>query len=49
MASISPASDNVAISLRGVSKHYGALHAVDGISLRLDKGKTLGIVGESGC
>ncbi len=28
---------------------YGLLHAVDGVSLTLEKGKTLGVVGESGC
>ena len=28
---------------------YGLLHAVDGVTFRLDKGKTLGVVGESGC
>lgn len=27
----------------------GMLHAVDGISFKLDAGKTLGVVGESGC
>jgi peptide/nickel transport system ATP-binding protein len=27
----------------------GKLHAVDGISFKLEKGKTLGVVGESGC
>ncbi|MGI6403852.1 MAG: ABC transporter ATP-binding protein [Oscillospiraceae bacterium] len=27
----------------------GMLHAVDGINFTLDKGKTLGVVGESGC
>ncbi len=27
----------------------GTLHAVDGISFELEKGKTLGVVGESGC
>ena len=27
----------------------GQLHAVDGINFTLDKGKTLGVVGESGC
>ena len=25
------------------------LHAVDGVELRIEKGKTLGVVGESGC
>lgn len=27
----------------------GTLHAVDGITFKLEKGKTLGVVGESGC
>ncbi len=27
----------------------GMLHAVDGVNLRIDKGHTLGVVGESGC
>lgn len=29
--------------------HGGSLHAVDDVSFTIDKGKTLGIVGESGC
>jgi peptide/nickel transport system ATP-binding protein len=37
----------------GLKKHFstprGSLHAVDGISLTVDRGRTLGIVGESGC
>ena len=36
-----------------LSKYFntaaGQLHAVDGVSFTLDEGKTLGIVGESGC
>ena len=27
----------------------GVVHAVDGVSLHVDEGETLGIVGESGC
>ena len=27
----------------------GMLHAVDDVSFTIDKGKTLGVVGESGC
>ena len=27
----------------------GLLHAVDDVSFTIDKGKTLGVVGESGC
>lgn len=29
--------------------NYGLLHAVDGVNIQIDKGKTLGVVGESGC
>lgn len=28
---------------------YGNLHAVDGVNLAIEKGQTLGVVGESGC
>ncbi len=39
--------------VKGLQKNFetkhGLLKAVDGISFRVDKGKTLGIVGESGC
>ena len=37
----------------GLKKYFktssGALHAVDNVNLRIEKGKTLGVVGESGC
>ncbi|MGH6932727.1 MAG: ABC transporter ATP-binding protein [Dongiaceae bacterium] len=42
------------LELIGVAKHFpakdghGAIHAVDGVSLTLEQGETLGIVGESG-
>lgn len=48
MASISPASDKLAISLRGVSKHYGSLHAVDGVDLDIPRGEIFGIIGHNG-
>jgi len=41
------------LEIRDLKKYfktpYGLLHAVDGVSLVLEKGKTLGVVGESGC
>jgi peptide/nickel transport system ATP-binding protein len=44
---------SVLIETRNLKKYFpvkgGALHAVDGVSLKIENGKTLGIVGESGC
>ncbi|MEL7610161.1 MAG: ATP-binding cassette domain-containing protein [Bacillota bacterium] len=41
------------LDVRNLKKYfptkYGTLHAVDDVSFTLEKGKTLGIVGESGC
>ena len=41
------------LEIRNLKKYFkthgGLLHAVDGVSFSLDKGKTLGVVGESGC
>lgn len=41
------------LEVKDLKKYFdvpaGKLHAVDGVSLTLDKGKTLGVVGESGC
>ena len=53
-------SDDLILSVEEVKKHYpiregalqrivGSVRAVDGVSLHLKRGKTLGIVGESGC
>ena len=53
-------SDDLILSVEEVKKHYpiregalqrivGSVRAVDGLSLQLKRGKTLGIVGESGC
>jgi oligopeptide/dipeptide ABC transporter ATP-binding protein len=41
------------LDVRDLQTHFftreGVVHAVDGVSLRVDRGRTLGIVGESGC
>ena len=41
------------LELNNVKKYFftprGPLHAVDGVSFTLEKGRTIGIVGESGC
>ena len=45
-------ADNI-LEVRNLKKYFktprGQLHAVDDISFTLERGKTLGIVGESGC
>ncbi|MCY9669186.1 ABC transporter ATP-binding protein [Paenibacillus alginolyticus] len=45
--------DEVILEMKDVKVHFhldeGVLKAVDGIDLRIKRGKTLGIVGESGC
>lgn len=44
---------SVLLETRDLKKYFdtnrGVLHAVDGVNLRLEKGMTLGVVGESGC
>mgnify|MGYP000753569974 CR=1 FL=1 len=48
MASISPVNNSKAVSLRGVTKHYGALHAVDGVDLDIARGEIFGLIGHNG-
>ncbi len=44
---------SILLELHNLKKYFpvknGFLHAVDGISLKIELGKTLGVVGESGC
>lgn len=44
---------DVILEVTNLKKHFdtpkGLLHAVDGVTFSIEKGKTLGIVGESGC
>jgi len=46
-------ADNTLLEVRNLKKHFdtraGIVHAVDGVSFKIERGKTLGIVGESGC
>ena len=47
-------SDQNILEVRDLTKHFKAggkqvVHAVDGVNLTLKKGRTLGLVGESGC
>ena len=41
------------VEVKNLKKYFktpkGILHAVDDVSLDIEKGKTLGVVGESGC
>ena len=41
------------LEVKGLKKYFktprGLLHAVDGVSFKIEKGKTFGVVGESGC
>ena len=41
------------LEVQNLTKYFttpaGQLHAVDGVSFKIEEGKTLGIVGESGC
>ena len=44
---------DVILEVKDLKKYFetpkGTLHAVDGINFKIERGKTLGIVGESGC
>lgn len=41
-------SDGPAIQARGVAKYYGALHAVDGVDLTVQRGEIFGLIGHNG-
>jgi Cu-processing system ATP-binding protein len=41
-------TERAAIALRGVSKHYGAVRAVDGVDLDVGYGEVFGLIGHNG-
>ena len=47
------ADPNIILEVQNLTKYFdtpkGKLHAVDGVNFKIERGKTLGIVGESGC
>jgi ABC-type branched-subunit amino acid transport system ATPase component len=43
-----PANDAVALSLAGLSKEFGGLRAVDGVSLDIEPGEKRAIIGPNG-
>ncbi|GAB96008.1 ABC-2 type transport system ATP-binding protein [Kineosphaera limosa] len=42
-------SGGAAIDIRGLRKHYGPVHALDGVELQLTPGRIVGLLGENGC
>ena len=51
MADISPAQNDAGapvIVARGVHKHYGPIHAVDGVDLEVHSGELFGLIGHNG-
>ncbi len=49
MADSTPRQGGAAVELRGISRHYGEVAAVDGIDLDVLHGEFLSILGPSGC
>jgi ABC-2 type transport system ATP-binding protein len=45
---VEPATRRPTISVRGLVKHYGDVHALDGIDLEAERGTVLGVLGPNG-
>ena len=48
MTNSHPPDDNIVISVEGLSKRYGDLQAVDGVSFQVRRGEVFGILGPNG-
>jgi len=49
VTSTTPANESgAAIALRDVTKHFGAVHAVDGVTLSVKRGELFGLIGHNG-
>jgi polar amino acid transport system ATP-binding protein len=46
---MNPASNQAIIQVQDVHKHFGSVHALRGVTARVDKGEVLVIIGPSGC
>ena len=47
-AAEAPASAGAVVRVRGASKHYGAVRAVDGVDLAVQRGELFGLIGHNG-
>ncbi len=45
----SPQSPGVEVVLEGLSRHYGEVHALDGLDLTIEPGEMVALLGPSGC
>src|SRR3989338_7045177 len=41
-------ADGPAVRIRGAVRHYGAVHAVDGVDLDIGRGELFGLIGHNG-